>query len=85
MVQNVKVLSPALDRFELPGLHFLLSPDNMEVFLRLQVLLSLEDKRLIVHVRPNGSYVLLPRATQISVPEETPIIVTCGFGASGLE
>lgn len=77
--------------FELPGLHAILGLTSytastiLVVFLPLQILLSLGDKRLIVHLRPDGSYVLLPWATQILVPEETPMIVTCGFGASGLE
>lgn len=50
-----------------------------------QIRLSLGNKRLMVHLRPNGSHILLPRAAQISMPRDTPIIVTCGFGASGLE
>lgn len=52
MVRNVKVLPPSLSHFELPGLHFLLSSDDMGVFLPLQILLSPEDKRLTVHLRP---------------------------------
>lgn len=84
MVQ-CKNVPPALAHFELPGLHFLLNPDNMGFFLPLQILLSLEDKRQIVHLRPNDSYILLPWATQISVPEERPVIIICRFGASDLE